>query len=767
MRTPLWSLTLLFFTLASACGDGDPTPNAKNWSRTISRVRTDRILIPTITGNKVQRRPYFRDAYGRYVHFHGMNLSGSIKFPPTENYPELGEKTSYVTKPFPLEEADKHFGQLQKFGINSVRFLVSWEAIQPDGPDQFDEEYLDYVEELIVRARAYGIYVLLDMHQDIFSRHLYVHYNKYPTAEDGTEFERGSLESQVMSLVPPYSDWVRGDGAPRWVVETCLPEKRMDSPAWGIPRLLYNMGPDEILAIAGLLNTFMGGGGGEIEIPTWVDTFFASMPKESELPEEFQPYDVRQSNDFLPFTFWGLNGALSVDSQRCFACLFAGDKVTPGYYVEGRNVKDYLQIQYAKAFVELAKRAKHHDNVIGYDIMNEPVGAFITYAAVALYFETGLASSVEGLLTDLLGDIVGPDIYTILTGLQFLPPDTTDETKALWGFDKVDAFSVVDLNVNFDARFLQPFYERIGKAIQEEDPNAIIWFESSSGLSLLTGEGGVEQWADNMTQPEGLKQVVYAPHWYPDIYPMPGFNQPPREYGANEWRFRDFQKNLETFVNRSTKSFNNIPVVFGEFGTYFNFGGIDASRESDYRISAQILDNYYRAFEALGVGRMQWCVSPENSFESGEGWNLEDFSVIGPDLEPRGWEAWLRPYARTTSGKQLETHFYSPLHPYEPEKGIPLPVGEFYLRMEGKESDAPTEVFVPRRQYPLGFYVWLSDGYAYFDSDRQLLTWYPTNDAPGAEHEIRILPPRPGADVSHWDYFFKGNRVLDKVGGVQ
>jgi aryl-phospho-beta-D-glucosidase BglC (GH1 family) len=750
-----------------ACGNGDTPPHLASWSHTVSRVTTDRILVPTVAGNKIQRRPYFRDSFGRYVHFRGMNLSGSIKFPHTENFPDLGQQVSYVAKPFPLEEADKHFSQLQRMGVNSLRFLVSWEAIQPDGPDEFDEAYLDYVDELIVRARAYGIYILLDMHQDIFSRHLFVYYNKYPEDEAGTPFARGSLESQVMSLVPPYSDWVRGDGAPRWVVQTCLPEKRMDSPAWGIPRLLYNMGPEEILAIANLLNTFMGGDGGPLEIPTWVDTFFASLPKHAELPEAFQPYDVRQSNDFLPFTFWGVNGALSVDSQRCFACLLAGDKVTPNYKVNGMSVKDYLQDQYAKAFVELAKRAKHHDNVIGYDIMNEPVGAFITYAAVALYFETGLASSVETLLTDLLGDELGPDLYQILTGLQFLPPDTSEETKALWGFDQVDAFATVDLNINFDARFLQPFYERVGKAIQDEDPNAIIWFETSSGLSLLTGEGGTEQWAVNMTQPEGINQSVYAPHWYPDIYPFIGFNQPPRDFGANEWRFRDFSKNLETFVKKSTKSFNNIPVVFGEFGTYFNYGGIDASIDSNYRISAQILDNYYRAFEALGVGHMQWCVSPENSYESGEGWNLEDFSVIDPDLKFRAWEAWLRPHARATSGKLIETHFYSPHHPYEPEKGVALPVGEFTLRMEGKETDAPTEVFVPLRQYPDGFYVWLSDGYAYFDDERRLLTWYPVKDAPGTEHDLRILPPRPGADVAGWDYFFASGRVIDKQGGVQ
>ena len=39
-----------------------------------------------------------------------------------------------------------------------------------------------------------------------------------------------------------------------------------------------------------------------------------------------------------------------------------------------------------------------------------------------------------------------------------------------------------------------------------------------------------------------------------------------------------------------------------------------------------------------------------------------------------------------------------------------MPEREFVFEMESKESQAPTEIFVPRRQYPDGFFVWISDG---------------------------------------------------------
>lgn len=763
-------VTFVLLWILTGCMEGEPTPWSKAWSRTISRVRTDSVNVPAISGSGQRfNRPYLRDEFGRYVHFHGINLSGSSKFPsgerkPNPEFPYAEWPVSFVGKPFPREYADKIFGQLQEFGFNAVRFLISWEAVQPEGPDEFDDEYVSYVDEMVSRAAAHGLYVLLDMHQDLFSRHLFVLFNRHPKDAEGNEYPRGGLPSQLMSLVPPYDDWVRGDGAPRWAVELCLAEKKLDSPAWGVPRLAYNLGPDEMLGLLALVTRFFPNKPGESTDLDWIPQFVAGLPDPKDLPPEFQPYDIRQSNDLLPFTFWGLNAALSLDVQRCFACFFAGDKVTPGRTVGGKNLKEFLQDQYTAAWVRIAEAVSDNPNVIGYDIMNEPLAAFVTYAAVALYFQLGGESVIQEFLETLLGPDTGKDLYELLVGLKMLPPDASDETRALWGFDEVDVGAVLGLNYGFDANYLQPFYEKVGQAIQEVDENAVIWFEPSAGFEMLLGQS--PQWQINMTKPKGVKQAVFAPHWYPDIYPFFGFNQPPRSFGEEEWKYRDFTKEISKVIERSEFSLSNVPVVIGEFGTYFNFNGIEQSEESGYAVSAQILDAYYRGFEALGLSHMQWCYSPENTAEDGEGWNSEDFSIIDGALLPRGWEAWMRPYARTTSGVLVSSSFNSPFTPMEPDKGVPLPVNEYLLEMEGKESDAPCEVFVPRLQYPEGFYVWLSDGVAWFDAGRQILYWLPLNDAPAARHSLRILPQRAWADVHGWDYFFDGDIVIDRSGGA-
>jgi hypothetical protein len=71
------------------------------------------------------------------------------------------------------------------WGFNFARFLLVWDALEP-APGVYDEAYLDRVAERIEWFRAAGIYVVLDMHQDVYG----------PVASDGRE--------------------IGGNGAPPW-----------------------------------------------------------------------------------------------------------------------------------------------------------------------------------------------------------------------------------------------------------------------------------------------------------------------------------------------------------------------------------------------------------------------------------------------------------------------------------------------------------------------------------------------------------------------
>lgn len=120
---------------------------------------------------------WFKDADGRTLLLRGVNLGGSSKVPATPDgatYRREGffehRALSFVGRPFPLDEADEHFARLRSWGFTFVRFLVTWEAIEHAGPGIYDQEYLDYIFAVVKRAGDYGIRMVIDPHQDVWSR---------------------------------------------------------------------------------------------------------------------------------------------------------------------------------------------------------------------------------------------------------------------------------------------------------------------------------------------------------------------------------------------------------------------------------------------------------------------------------------------------------------------------------------------------------------------------------------------------------------------
>jgi len=782
------AMWLLAGALLAGCSD--ERPDFELWeARTTSRVTTD--------------RTYLRDSHGRYVTVHGVNVGGSTKVPLIN---VVDGSASYIGRPFVLEcdpgdtdckDADWHFAKLRELGFNTVRLLFIWEAVEPHAKDQYDEEFLDYFEAVISKAKDHGIYVLINMHENLWSRHLYVDWNRPPLLG-----EQGDMLGIVGATIPNvdpedpdhdepgeyFTDRVQGDGAPLWATKACLPEKaeHIGGPAWGTFRPLGFLDLDKAVALLNLFGT--GVGGDDTDIYEMAADVVLALGYASDAG--ILAKSPEQATDMMPWTFWGTNAALSMDVGRCYAAFFNGDKAFPGMKVgwkgEQIGIQEYLQDSFTNVWVEVAKRGARYDNVIGYDLMNEPNGIFVLLTAFAAFFQSGLTTTVEDLVLDLLGPEMGEDVNKLIFGLNILPQisrrpeqregESEDEFKvrlraweaerdavaAQWGLAGANLMELLNMNINFDATFLQPLYERVGQAIQQVDPNAIIWIEQAGTIDVLLGGGIGGQWADPMTVPAGVDRVVWSPHWYPDIYPMLGFGMPPRAFNEDEHEYRDYTSDLQHKLDFAEWQFSNVPSVFGEFGTYWNYNGIDWSREHDYIISSHILDNYYEAFEALNTSRILWCYTADNSYRHGDHWNAEDFSVLDPNQEARGGLAFSRPYARSTSGKPLTTRFYSDFHYYDPEEAVSDPVHEFELTFETRETDAPTEIYVPRLQYPDGFYLWLSDGYAAYNEKTQILYYQPTRYQPHWVHQVTIRPPRKKAGQENlgWDYFFRGDKVV-------
>jgi endoglycosylceramidase len=91
------------------------------------------------------------------------------------------------------------FAQMRALGFDVVRLVLNWSQLEPQ-PGVYDSTYLDRVAQVVGWAGQQGIYVILDMHQDQYSRYIVP----------------GSA-AHVPSGCPPSGGQ---DGAPRWAVFT-------------------------------------------------------------------------------------------------------------------------------------------------------------------------------------------------------------------------------------------------------------------------------------------------------------------------------------------------------------------------------------------------------------------------------------------------------------------------------------------------------------------------------------------------------------------
>jgi hypothetical protein len=121
--------------------------------------------------------PWFRDETGRILILRGVNLGGSSKVPSSpdgathrrERFSDH-RQVSFVGRPFPEAEADEHFARMRRWGFRVLRLLVTWEAIEHAGPGEYDLSFLEYFTAIVRKAGEHGLAVIIDPHQDVWSR---------------------------------------------------------------------------------------------------------------------------------------------------------------------------------------------------------------------------------------------------------------------------------------------------------------------------------------------------------------------------------------------------------------------------------------------------------------------------------------------------------------------------------------------------------------------------------------------------------------------
>jgi hypothetical protein len=93
-----------------------------------------------------------RTPAGDVLFLRGVNLSGRAKEAPGHL----------------IDVDDALIAELLADGVNSVRFLTFWDAVMPGGPGEIDETYLAEMRTRVERLDAAGIFVIMDVHQDLW-----------------------------------------------------------------------------------------------------------------------------------------------------------------------------------------------------------------------------------------------------------------------------------------------------------------------------------------------------------------------------------------------------------------------------------------------------------------------------------------------------------------------------------------------------------------------------------------------------------------------
>ncbi len=106
--------------------------------------------------NEAPAHPYVRggalcDVEGRTLILRGVNLSASHKHAPYLGF--HGEAEIRAVR--------------KVWGMNALRFLVSWTALEPK-PDVYNEAYVTALRKRLDWAHKAGLWVILDMHQDVY-----------------------------------------------------------------------------------------------------------------------------------------------------------------------------------------------------------------------------------------------------------------------------------------------------------------------------------------------------------------------------------------------------------------------------------------------------------------------------------------------------------------------------------------------------------------------------------------------------------------------
>jgi hypothetical protein len=544
---------------------------------------------------------------------------------------------SFVGHPFPLEEADAHFERLARWGFTCLRFNITWEALEHEGPGIYDEAYLAYLVKLMKSAEKKGISLFIDPHQDVWSR------------------------------------WTGGDGAPAWTLEKLGMDPRLlDAAGAALTQQRYRPEPPPSAKREGSPQDPPGRG----------------------FPRMIWPTNYNRYGAATMFTlFFGGNTyapGVTVDGER------VQDWLQERYLAAMRHC--YRRLKTCKAVIGWGTMNEPHQGFIGYrdledienfHVLRGPMPSPLQAMAAASGHTVSVPVYALGVKDKRITGrrIMNPQGLSLFREGYVCPwkqagvwTDEGGEPRIL----KKDHFTNFEGRpVRFVDDFLKPFNRRFIERIREVNEKAFIFVE---GIP----HGDHPSWTRD--DPSG---VVNAFHHYdgPTLYLK--FFRPWFSIRTDNTRPVFGRKRVAALLSEClaagvewTRNYmGDMPCLLGEFGLPFDMnhrrayknGGDPSAR---YRLHEEALSMYYDAVDRNLLHSAIWHYCATNTPQGGDGWNDEDLSIVSQG-EARALKGWLRPYPMATAGVPLFLN-------WDRKREI------FTYRFRAEaDVEGPTEIFLP------------------------------------------------------------------------
>ena len=706
----------------------------------------------------------FKDALGRERSFRGFNVSGKVKL------------AEFGFQPFKnIEDARTSFSLLgQQTGSNIVRYTLAWEGIHTIAA-AINYDYLDQAIAYMKEAMANDMYVLLDYHSDLYSRHTFTK-NSDNTGNGAPKWAVADINGKDNCGLPCKVTWSAhklSDGAVRnamrsfwydhWVMDQQLPGAELYLPA---------------------TNTCADIKNGNTNNSTTVLT--ASCNGQTSQQWHFQQ-DGRVY--------------LAKDNSKCLD-------------VAGARTSDNTDIQIyqcngskAQQFI-LDQRGRLH-NALDFNKCVQNTGGNFKLARCS----TDNASQQFMLREGATGDNLGENLTYV-------------QTAFIWQIGQVASYIKSKLTAKEFAQIIgiepinEPFDGGIGQMSYKDFDNQILWPFYQRVRAELNRQGwqNKEVFAEPMvfwSSIAGITAPATGGH-YLDYQPGDGFVFTPHFYDQARMGIADLSiaRNASYFGNldliRDEARYLNLAPFLSEFGMWLEgYGHTDTSRvvngtyqamESSDRSHGK--DRYVDFYTPL-VSGTQWGWdyyydnhyelqngNPDNIKTQDDAWNNENFSVIshyGANYNVRQ-ELVERAYPRAIQGDLMHFAYEGKVRDEGSETmnyhSIRASLTDHFINKEffrdtrfafaawrGRNADAPTEIYLPRLMQPQNLVVITDKGIhqqlvlsvTAKQSNNEVMLSSDPNKQAGAGHLVRIwddIDAGENAGTMHFALIVDGNAGL-------